>query len=307
MSITMRQLLHMYVAERPLLKPQTLVGLEAAVRSFEKRFGGVMDVALSFEMHHAAAWRVHCRKLKPRTYNGQTNQLKALLRLGIKRDLIAHRHPFLMLEPSKVPRRAAPIVRESTIRKIEDFFATTQHDPLELGYTLMRPRHLWRAIFVTLVLTGMRRTATVSLTWGDVRFEEKSIRLRAEFSKTGREQTVPMADALVQELTMLAERNRAARGRSVHDTDRLFDVQAYGKPEPLTPSKITDGFRQLGRIVDCHLHPHLFRHTAASRWMDGKGNIKATQLILGHTSTLMSYEYVHPELDSMRDALAALT
>ena len=63
---------------------------------------------------------------------------------------------------------------------------------------------------------------------------------------------------------------------------------------PITSTTIKQIFRQLKIESDIpRLHPHLLRHTFATRFLQNGGDIYSLQMILGHTSLEMVKKYVH--------------
>jgi len=63
---------------------------------------------------------------------------------------------------------------------------------------------------------------------------------------------------------------------------------------PISSSTVKQLFRRLKiRLNMPRLHPHLLRHSFATRYLQNGGDIYSLQLILGHTSLEMVKKYVH--------------
>lgn len=74
-------------------------------------------------------------------------------------------------------------------------------------------------------------------------------------------------------------------------TDRLF-LQSNGKP--ITQVTVKQLFKKLKKKLEIpRLHPHLLRHTFATRYLLNGGDMYSLREILGHTTLTMVQKYVH--------------
>ena len=65
-------------------------------------------------------------------------------------------------------------------------------------------------------------------------------------------------------------------------------------PEGISYEAVKDIFRIIKKATGINrLHPHLLRHTFATRYLENGGNIYALQMILGHTQLTMCQKYLH--------------
>lgn len=78
------------------------------------------------------------------------------------------------------------------------------------------------------------------------------------------------------------------------DNFLIIKVSASSRPERIQESTLKQLFRKLKiRSGIDRLHPHLLRHTFATRYLENGGNIYSLQLLLGHTSLEMVKRYLH--------------
>ena len=73
-------------------------------------------------------------------------------------------------------------------------------------------------------------------------------------------------------------------------------VKVSGKHayEQVTHTTVKEIFRDLKVLADIpRLHPHLLRHTFATRYLENGGNIYSLQLLLGHSSLEIVKNYLH--------------
>lgn len=121
-------------------------------------------------------------------------------------------------------------------------------------------------------------------------------------AKSRRPRAVPVTDELV------------ATYRDYHyERDQRATCEAgdyvfvnYAGPHagaPMTYSNAYQLVRRLGRGTGAHLTPHMFRHTAATEWVDGGTEVDVVQELLGHASLSSTQVYFHPTRERMRAAV----
>lgn len=142
-------------------------------------------------------------------------------------------------------------------------------------------------VLMTLLLDGMLRiNEALTLRDKDVDFSANTVHIRAEITKTRKGRTIPIQKRTARLIKELREEV------DVFDTELIF-LANYG--EPLT----TNHFRtQLNRYAERielgrKVNPHLFRHTAATMFLEAGGDIRHLQIILGHSDLRMVTRYTH--------------
>lgn len=79
---------------------------------------------------------------------------------------------------------------------------------------------------------------------------------------------------------------------SIKPPSDLLICQINGNP--MTSTTMKDIFRKLKKSTGiARLHPHLLRHTFATRYLENGGNIYSLQTILGHSTLEMVKRYLH--------------
>ena len=97
------------------------------------------------------------------------------------------------------------------------------------------------------------------------------------------------------------ERSEIAEGDS---SDFVF-VNLYKPPlgEPVRYHNAKKLFERLSVSMGFSLRPHMFRHSAATRWLESGTPRDVVQALLGHVSPVSMSVYVHPTNESMRAAV----
>lgn len=140
----------------------------------------------------ARRWREeNMGRLKRATINRRVAALQALLSWGAKKGLCctAMKLPKLAQSDSKVVTR---FLEEGERARLMAELAARE---ARSGRDYLRP-----AVILSLN-TGIRKGTLLGLRWGDVDFASRTLRLRAEIMKAGREAVVPLNDAALRALS----------------------------------------------------------------------------------------------------------
>lgn len=160
------------------------------------------------------------------------------------------------------------------------------------------------AIFLTAAFTGLRRGELIALQWRSVRFEQSTIRVRANYStgvldtpKSGKVRTVPMVGAVADRLTALMESSDHTA-----PTDPVFPG-AEGKY--LDGSALTKRFAKATKRAGVRHFPlHSLRHYFGS-YAATKGSIVQVQSWMGHSDLKTTARYLHAVSKATDAALLA--
>lgn len=138
-------------------------------------------------------------------------------------------------------------------------------------------------IIILLFWDGMlRKNEALTLKLNDIDLNGRLIRV---FGKGRKERMVPLG---VKTTRML--HRYIIRWRSKYPGDHLICMR---NGRPLTERHCHKVIQRIGERVGIKLYPHLLRHSAATWYIQQGGNPAVLQKILGHTSLLVTQNYLH--------------
>lgn len=150
-----------------------------------------------------------------------------------------------------------------------------------------------KPIIAVALNTGMRRAEILNLTWKQIDFESR--RIKVEKTKSGRVRYIPINEIVNLQLGIL----KAENGQNPF----VFLNPKTGKPflDMKTP------FKKACRISGIEgLRFHDLRHTFASRLIERGVDIETARDLLGHSSLLITQRYIHSNDDRKRLAVEIL-
>ena len=208
------------------------------------------------------------------TLNNRVRALRAFFNWMYRQDFTeCHR-----LQNLKVPKVRQKEIEILTDEEIERIFATMNVD------TVLGARNT--AIYSLMLDTGLRLTEVVTLKYADVHLDAKYIKA---LGKGDKERVVAFGTNCQRALTNYATRYRFENEGQVVDT---FFLSIDGHClSPLALRSLTQRLSKASGVP--RLHPHLMRHTYATRFLLNGGNVFMLQQNLGHTTLDMVQKYVH--------------
>ena len=142
-------------------------------------------------------------------------------------------------------------------------------------------------VLMTVLLDGMTRISeTLALQVSNIDFQSQIIMIQAKNTKSRKARIIPIQKQTAQLLKELIAENEefetnyvfvtncGEQMKSNHFRKRL---KAYGEKAGITKN----------------VHPHLFRHTGATMFLESGGDIRHLQMLLGHADLRMVIRYTH--------------
>lgn len=217
-----------------------------------------------------------------------------------EKEMLIPYNPAAKATPPKAPVHEAACFQPETITRILE---ALQAEPLK-----------WRVIVHLLMITGCRRGEVMGLKWERVDFQHSRLLIDSALlytaksgiyegsTKTSQSRVI----ALPAETMALLRQYRGEyaalqlrNGDRWHNTGYLF-VRDDG--EPMSPDGITSWLRKFSQRHGLpHIHPHTFRHTAASVLIASGQDIVSVSKRLGHakvSTTTDIYSHLLQEADT---------
>ena len=208
-----------------------------------------------------------------------------------------------MLVPYNAARKATP---PRPVKPVQDYY---QPEEMQLILEALEEAPLlWKTITYLLIDTGCRRGEIVGLKWEKVDFEsgiviidcallytpEKGIYEGPTKTRNFRAlRLAPQSLAVLKQWKEKYDRMKLENSASWTETPYVF-VKENGMP--IHPDSITDWLNLFSQQHDelPHLHPHAFRHTAASTLIANGIDLVTTAAELGHANaTTTATIYAH--------------
>lgn len=250
-----------------------------------------------------------------------------LIRLVLE-DAVENRYIEFNPARIKMPKRKKPVVKTLQPNEVRAIINAVDNSDIPLK---------WRVITHLLLATGCRRGEVIGLRWSKINFKTGTIRIDSQLlsskekglyerpTKTGNERDIDMPDAtmqLLKEYREEYEQYKASCGelwqRAINDkqlpkelkwrgSDFLF-TQAEGWP--MHPDSVNTWMTKFTKKNNLpHIHPHQYRHTAASTLLHDGNDVVSVAQRLGHAQVSTTLDtYAHPLEDNgrMKDTVSRL-
>lgn len=212
--------------------------------------------------------------VSPRYANDIIKTMRTTFKVLIE-DGIASENPFSDVKAVQQPEKLINVLTPSELKALIEA-------PDQRQYASFRD---YVAILV-MIDTMARVSEVLSLTINDIDLNVKEVVFRAEITKTRRGRIVPIQSRTARLLKeLLAE-------VAEFESEYVF-LANYG--EPLQPNHFRKQLRKYAQQagIKKRVHPHLIRHSAATIFLEGGGNLRYLQSLLGHADLRMTSKYTH--------------
>lgn len=241
------------------------------------------------------------------SWNNYARHLKSLYRFGICHELIPLRieeSPFENVFLREKKRRRKTLRDSDIVFAREALEQFRRQEVVRCDPAPIHPAWFWQVVVETFYHTGIRLNQLLSITPNDIHLNQRRLIASAEGAKNSYEAVLPITDALYPYLVTLMTSAHAA---GCNKFDQLYNVNLFSvrtKRETMDVWQVERFFKQLSRCCGSRITPHRFRHTLATDLMRSAGrDLYLTQQVCGHQDIRSTMEYIHPDLDALRQYL----
>ncbi len=155
-----------------------------------------------------------------------------------------------------------------------------------------------KTIILLLAKTGMRNKELCNLKLTDIDWHRQEITIQN--SKHNKTRIIPIEDNMLQGKTYPSLNNYIQHWRINTSKHYVFTT----KKGKMTPNYLRRIIKEIGKQAGINwIHPHSFRHYAATNLLRAGVNIRIVQEILGHSSIKTTGGYLHTIEQDLQEAV----
>lgn len=210
--------------------------------------------------------------IKSNTVNSYARAAKVFLNFLYDNDYVSYKFTKNIRLPRGDSDQILPLLA-SEVEQVDSIFDRTLPDGI---------RNL--CIIHLMLDAGLRSSEVINLHRKDILFTSSSIVVNR--SKGGRSRIVLMPPALAAMLQQYIDR--------FHPPASAFFFSRLNGTTGISYSVLRSLFLRIGRQTGItRIHPHLLRHTFATSYIMGGGNLEMLRILLGHYDYTVTRTYLH--------------
>ena len=185
-------------------------------------------------------------------------------------------------------------------RKLPEVLSLEEIDALLKALDLSKADHVRnKAMVETLYSCGLRVSELVNLQISNIYNESEIIRV---IGKGNKERLVPIGRSALESIEIYRKYIRGQWHKYAQYDDFLF---LNRRGQPLTRVMVFTFLKQLAieAGIDKNISPHIFRHSFATHLIEGGADLRAVQMMLGHTSITTTEIYTHLNQEYLRTSM----
>ncbi|AWB46969.1 integrase [Paenibacillus sp. CAA11] len=237
---------------------------------------------ISWMLHGKRKWEGHAHKsedsmtlgLSPVTINTKIKVIKGMFRYLNEEGHINH-DPTARIKKLNEPVKKLKIMSVEEMRRL-------LNQPNRKTYAGFRDH----VAMCVLIDSFARISEVLSLKITDIDFKLGMLFFDEKIVKTRRGRSVPVTKRTLRLLKELIRENEEFESEYIFLTN-------YG--EPIRDDRLRDRIKQHAKNagLKIRVHPHLFRHTSATMFLENGGDLRHLAGIMGHSDLRMVMRYTH--------------
>lgn len=198
-------------------------------------------------------------------------------------------NPFLFIDSIKVKKKNVEVLYENQVKKLleanearTDFFKERDE-----------------AILLLMFSSGLRCSELVNLKINNIDLSSCVLRV---YGKGKKERLVPFSNKSRLAIIKYAKNTRLIILEKNNANSTYLFLNKYG--QPITPRGLEYIFKNIIKKtkldLGINLHPHILRHTYATKLLDNGADIRTIQELLGHESINTTQIYTHVSKEKIK-------
>jgi integrase len=281
-AITLQQALDDYLAARKDLRPKSARMYRLAVERYLAPWADLPLRNITPEMVEARHRAIAAEVERGGRYRGQVMANTAMVTLRILWNFAADRVPDLPPHPMRRLRRAWFPVHRRERHVLADQMPAFHIALMEL------PNAIQRDFLRLLLFMGLRLGEASSLTWNDVDFGARALRIPADRTKAGRRLDLPLTDYVHD---LLVARRAIGRERYVFPGNGASGHIS----DPQSP------LRRVAASTGINISPHDLRRTFLTVAESTDISPLALKALVNHSSNDVTAGYVQMNVERLRE------
>ncbi len=213
--------------------------------------------------------------LKPSTINTRLKTIRVMFNT-LKRERVIEDNPFERISNVSEPEDRIEVLTDKELIRLFSVMDKSY-------YTVYRDY----VLTMFLLDTMLRITEATTVTQDDFDVDAGVVIIRASVAKNRKSRAVPVSKRVMRMINELIKENEHTIFSDyvfVTDKGTPYDRHRYNK-------RMKD-YAEMAHIKKS-VHAHIFRHTAATAWLENGGGMEELRLILGHSKYEMVKRYTH--------------
>ena len=241
---------------------------------------------ISYSMNHIT---YRGKKESNKTVNRRLSSLRKFYEYMVANNYVSH-NPFNAIIFPKVKQNKPEVLFENQIKLLLSENAKRTDGFMNRD----------QAILLLMISSGLRCSEVVNLKGSDINFESRVIRVKGKGNK---ERLVPFSKVALEQILVYVKGDRQELLKKFNKRSAYLFLNKKG--EQLTSRGLefilNNIIKKTSLDLGINLHPHVLRHTFATKLLENGADIRQIQEFLGHESIGTTQIYTHVSLDMIKE------